>query len=172
MPGALLAFGLTAALDGAGGAPGAILAFGLTAALGGAGGAPLAPGTGNALALGRGCGDGRVAAGAFAGCSAFGRPACPAGAPGKPVRTAGLIVALGGTGALPCWISVARCATAGGRFGVAPGAGAAVGKPGRPPALSPGPDAGGGGPRRLMTLSMTARLWMLAKMTLFGGGAT
>jgi hypothetical protein len=100
-PGAVLAFGLTAALGGGGGAPGAILAFGLTAALGGGGGAPLAPGTGNALVLGKGWVDGS-AAGAFAGCSAFGRPAGPAGAPGKPVLTAGLIVALGGTGALPC----------------------------------------------------------------------
>ena len=171
-PGAVLAFGLTAALGGAAGAPGAVLAFGLTAALGGGGGAPLAPGTGNALVLGKGWVDGS-AAGAFAGCSAFGRPACPAGAPGKPVLTAGLIVALGGTGALPCWISVARCATAGGRVDVAPCPGAtAPGEPGRPPSLSPGPAAGGGGPRLLMTLSITARLWMLAKMTLLGGGAT
>lgn len=96
--------GLAAVTPGAGGggAPGAALAFGLTVALGGAGGVPLAPGTGRALVLGRGCVDGS-AAGAFAGCTAFGRPACPAaGAPGKPVLTAGLIVALGGTGALPC----------------------------------------------------------------------
>jgi hypothetical protein len=143
------------------------------AALGGVGGAPLAPGTGRALVLGTGCVDGS-AAGAFAGCVPFGLPAGPAGAPGKPVLTAGLIVALGGTGALPCWISVARCATAGGSPGVArPGAGAtaAAGAPRRPAPLAPGPSAGADGPRRLMTLSMTALLWMLAKMMLFGGGA-
>lgn len=73
-PGVVLAFGLTAALGGAGGGtPGAGLALGLMAALGGTGGAPLAPGTGSALVLGRGCVDGR-AAGAFAGCTAFGLP--------------------------------------------------------------------------------------------------
>lgn len=173
-PGAVRAFGLTAALGGAGGgAPGAGLAFGLIAALGGAGGAPLAPGTGSVFALGTGC-PGGSAAGALAGCRTFGRPAGP-GAPGKPVLTAGLIVALGGTGALPCWISVARCATAGGKVGVTAPCPDAAGEPGRPalsPGLSPGPAVGGGGPRLLMTLSMTARLWMLAKMTLFGGGAT
>jgi hypothetical protein len=167
-------------------APGASLAFGLTApgdtaALGGAGGAPLAPGTGRALVLGKGWFEGS-AAGAFAGCAAFGLPACPAGAPGKPALTAGLIVALGGTGALPCWISVALCATAGGSVGVAPppcpGATVAAGEPGRPIALAPGRPASGpaagdvGGGRLLMTLLMTARLWMLAKMMLFGGGAT
>jgi hypothetical protein len=73
----------------------------LTAALEGAGGAPLAPGTGNALVLGNGCVDGS-AAGAFAGWARFGLPAGAAGPPGKPVLTAGLIEALGGTGALPC----------------------------------------------------------------------
>ena len=149
----------TPGADG-GGVPGAVLAFGLTAAPEGAGGAPLAPGTGRALVLGKGCVDGS-AAGAFAGCTAFGRPARPAGAPGKPVLTAGLIVALGGTGALPCWISVARCATAGGSPGVArsgPGATTPAGAPRRPMPLAPGPAAGAGGPRRLITLSMTALL--------------
>jgi hypothetical protein len=170
------------AVDPGRGAPGASLAFGFiapgdTAALGGAGGAPLAPGTGRALILGEGCVEGGVPGGAFTGCVAFGLPACPAGAPGKPVLTAGLIVALGGTGALPCWISVALCATAGGNVGVAPPrcAGATVpsGEPGRPIGLAPTPaagDAGCGG--LLMTLLMTALLWMLAKMMLFGGGAT
>jgi hypothetical protein len=167
-PGTGRAFGLTAALAG-GAAPGEVRAFGLMAALAGGGGAPLAPGTGSVLALGTGCAG--STAGAFAGWSAFDRPFGPAGAPGKPVLTAGLIVALGGTGALPCWISVARCATAGGKVGVTAPCPGAAGEPGRP-ALSPGPAAGGGGPRLLMTLSMTARLWMLAKMTLFGGGAT
>jgi hypothetical protein len=89
-----------------------------TAALGGAAGAPLAPGTGSALVLGKVwfCGS---PAGALAGSGPFGLPACPAGAPDKLARAAGLIAALGGTGALPCWISVARCATAGGSVGVA-----------------------------------------------------
>jgi hypothetical protein len=123
---------------------------------------------------GEGCVEGS-APGAFAGWVAFGLPVGPAGAPGKPVLTAGLIVALGGTGALPCWISVALCATAGGRVGAAPppcpGATLAAGELGRP--LSPSPAAGKAGcGGLLMTLLMTARLWILAKMMLFGGGAT
>jgi hypothetical protein len=123
------------------------------------------------LVLGKGWVEGN-ALGALTGCVAFGLPACPAGAPGKPVLMAGLIVALGGTGALPCRISVALCATAGGSVGVAPppcpGATAAAGKPGRPIALAPGRPASGpaagdpGGGRLLMTLLMTALLWMLA----------
>ena len=134
---------------------------------------PLAPGTGSALVLGKGCAEGS-ALGALAGSVAFGLPACPA--PGKPALAAGLIAALGGTGALPCWISVALCATAGGSVGVAPpcpGVTAAPGEPGRPAALAPSPAtgaAGGGG--LLITLLITALLWMLAKMMLFGGGAT
>jgi hypothetical protein len=175
------ALGAAGAADPGRGAPGASLAFGFTApgdtaALGGAGGAPLAPGTGRALILGEGCVEGGVPGGAFTGCVAFGLPACPAGAPGKPVLTAGLIVALGGTGALPCWISVALCATAGGNVGVAPprcaGATAPAGAPGRPIGLAPGPAAGKGVCGLLITLLMTALLWMLAKMMLFGGGAT
>ena len=117
-----------------GGVPGcsgdgvAVFALGLTvgataAPAGGAGGAPLAPGTGSVFALGSGwtCG---ATAGALAG-SAFGAaPPWPAGSPAAPgLMAAGLIDALGGTGALPCWISVARCATDGGSAGVAaPGA--------------------------------------------------
>jgi hypothetical protein len=150
------------------------LTVGDTAALGGAGGVPLAPGTGKALVLGK-VWLGGSAPGALAGSGAFGLPPCPA--PGKPPRAAGLIAALGGTGALPCWISVARCATAGGSVGVAPPCAGVTGAPGRPPALSPsrppGPAIGAaacGG--LLITLLMTARLWMLAKMMLFGGGAT
>ena len=108
-------------------APG--LTVGATAApTGGAGGAPLVPGTGRVFARGRGwpCG---VSAGALAG-SAFGAaPPWPAGSPGRPGLTAaGLIDALGGTGALPCWISVALCATDGGSAGVA-APGAATGGP-------------------------------------------
>ena len=165
--------GAVGAADPGGVAPG--LAFGLTApgdtATLGAGGAPLAPGTGKALVLGKGWVEGS-APGALAGSVAFGLPVCPA--PGKPALAAGLIVALGGTGALPCWISVALCATAGGSVGVAPPCPGATGEPGRPPALAPpspptGP-AGCGG--LLITLLMTALLWMLAKMMLFGGGAT
>jgi hypothetical protein len=157
------------AADPGGGPPGPGLAFGLTAALGGAGGVPLAPGTGRALVLGTGCCVDGSAAGAFAGCTAFGLPVCPAGVPGRPVLTAGLIVALGGTGALPCWISVARCATAGGSTGVAlpcPGAATRSGVPGRPTGLPPGPaipaPATGATGGRLITLLMTALLWMLA----------
>jgi hypothetical protein len=183
-----------AAPGAVGACPGGIapgLAFGLTvpgdtAALGGAGGVPRAPGTGRALVLGKGWVEGNVP-GTLAGCVAFGLPAGPAGAPGKLALTAGLIVALGGTGALPCWISVALCATAGGSVGVAPppcpGATAAAGEPGRPIALAPGrpesgrPESGPtvgepGGGRLLITLLMTVLLWMLAKMMLFGGGAT
>jgi hypothetical protein len=142
------------------------------AALGGTPGAPLPPGTGNVLARGKGWVEGSPA-GAFAGCTPLGLPNWPAGAPGGPVRTAGLIEALGGTGARPCWISVARCATAGGSTGVAPpiwpGAATAPGRPfGRP--FGPPTAAPGGG--LLMTLLITALLWMLAKMMLFGGGTT
>ena len=176
--------GAVGAADPDGAVPG--LAFGLTApgdsaALGGAGGAPLAPGTGRALVLGKGWVEGS-APGALAGNVAFGLPVCPAGAPGKPALTAGLIAALGGTGALPCWISVALCATAGGSVGVAPpcpGASAAAGEPGRPgrpialvPRPPPGPATGAAGGGLLITLLMTALLWMLAKMMSFGGGAT
>lgn len=162
-----------------GGPPGAVLAlgftaFGATAALGG-GGAPLAPGTGSAFGRDR-VWFGGSAPGALAGRAGFGLPACP-GAPGKPVLAAGLIAALGGAGALPCWISVARCATAGGSVGVAPPAcPGANGVPGRPFGLPPGPPSGAPpieppGAGRLMTLLMAARLWILAKMMLFGGGA-
>ena len=167
--------GVAGAADPGGLAPGAGLAFGLTvpgetAAVGGAGGAPLAPGTGRALVLGKGWVEGS-APGALAGSVAFGLPACPA--PGKPAFAAGLIVALGGTGALPCWISVALCATAGGSVGVAPPGPGATGEPGRPPALAPSPATGAAGCSGLLiTLLMTALLWMLAKMMLFGGGAT
>jgi hypothetical protein len=141
----------------------------------------LVPGIGSALGLGEAW-FGVSTPGAVAGCAPFGvLPGPPGafGAPGKPVLTAGLIDALGGTGALPCWISVARCATAGGSTGVAPPrpgattAGAGTAPLGRPPSLTPGtgPGAPGGG-GRLMTLLMTALLWMLAKMMLLGGGAT
>ena len=123
------------------------------------------------LVLGNGWVEGS-APGALAGSVAFGLPACPA--PGKPALAAGLIEALGGTGALPCWISVARCATAGGSVGVAPPCPGATGRAGASAGLGAKPGhrgaAGCGG--RLITLLMTALLWMLAKMMLFGGGAT
>ena len=137
-------------------ADGATLEFGFTAGLvpetagGGAGGAPLAPGTGSELACGNPCPCGNAAFGArLAGV-----------APGVPGRAAGLIAALCGTGSLPCWISEARCATAGGSAGVA--------APARP-AAAPGPPAGAAG--WLITVLMTVVLWMLLKTTLFGGGA-
>ena len=118
---------------------------------GGGGGAPLAPGTGSALVFGSPCG------------STFGVTVTGAGV-GVPPLTVGVIVALGGTGNLPCWIRVARWATAGGSEGTAPAPRGAIG-----PAGAPGVGAGGGW---LMTLLMTVVLWMLLKMTLFGGGAT
>ena len=151
------------------------------AALGGAGGAPLVPGTGSALGLGK-TWFGASMPGAVAGCAPFGVLAGPPGAfgaPGKPVLTAGLIEALGGTGAFPCWISVARCATAGGSTGVAPpcpgatATGAGTAPLGLPPPLAPGTGPGTpGGGARLMTLLMTSLLWMLEKMMLFGGRTT
>ena len=151
------------AMDPGGAAPG--LAFGLTApgdsaALGGAGGAPLAPGTGRALVLGKGWVEGSVP-GALTGCGAFGLPACPA--PGKPALAAGLIVALGGIGALPCWISAARCTTACGTAapaGLARPAIAGARLPGPGPAAAPAPTAGAAAGGRLMTVLMTVVLWM------------
>ena len=171
------ALGAVGAADPGGVAPGASLAFGLTAPGGdtaalGAGGAPLAPGTGNALVLGNDW-FGASAFGALTGCITFGLPAGPA--PGKPALAAGLIAALGGTGALPCWISVALCATAGGSVGVAPPRPGTTpaGEPAAPTGLPPTPATGAAGCEALlMTLLMTLLLWMLAKMMLFGGGAT
>lgn len=87
---------------------------------GGGSGAPLAPGTGNALALGNPCPCGSALGATLAGVT-----------PGVPGLAAGLIDALGGTGSLPCWISEARCATAGGSDGpgvAARAAAAAVGE--------------------------------------------
>jgi hypothetical protein len=115
----------------------------------------------------------------LAGSAAGAAPRGPAGAPGTPgLATAGLIDALGGTGALPCWISVALCATDGGSAGVAaPGAATGIaplapigvlaesGTTGAPP-------GGGGAGGRLITVLMTRVLWMLEKIMLFGGGAT
>ena len=138
-------------------------AFGLmppgapVAALGGGGGAPFVPGTGSAFAFGKGwpCG---ASAGALAGCT-FGA-AVPVGPAGL---MAGLIEALGGTGALPCWISVALCATDGGRAGPA-APGAATETPPLAPAgiAAPCPGAKPGCGGRLITLLMTVVLWMLA----------
>ena len=83
-------------------------------------------------------------------------------APSAPVLATGLIAALGGTGALPCCISDARCATAGGSAG--PGA------PSRAAAAAVGEPAAAAG--WLITVLMTVVLWMLLKTMLFGGGAT
>jgi hypothetical protein len=76
-----------------------------------------------------------------------------------------LIDALGGTGTLPCWISDARIATAGGTAGPA-----GVARPETAGARLPGERPATGG--RLMTVLMTVVLWMLVKTMLFGGGAT
>ena len=120
--------GLTAA--GAA-AEGASLAFGFVAGVvpetagGGADGAPLAPGTGSVLARGNPCPCGNALGATLAGVAA-----------GVPCRAAGLIAALCGTGSLPCWISEARCATAGGSAGAADA-------PPRPAA--PGPPDGAAG---------------------------
>jgi hypothetical protein len=74
--------------------------------------------------------------------------------------TAGLIEALGGTGALPSWISDARFATAGGSAGLAAPGAAKAARPAAPcTGIAPGPGGGGG---RLITLLMTVVLWMLA----------
>lgn len=73
--------------------------------------------------------------------------------------TVGWIVALGGIGALPCWIRAARCATACGTAGPA-----GVARPAtagaRLPGPSAGPAAGGGAGGRLITVLMTVVLWM------------
>jgi len=125
----------------------------------------LVPGTGNVLALGSGWPAGGAFGATFAGSAAFAGalPLGPSGAPGAldapgapggPRLTTGLIAALGGTGSLPCWISVALCATDGGNPGVAAFGEATMGTPPlRPgPPGVPGANAGGGG--RLITVSI------------------
>ena len=114
--------GAVGAADPGGGAPG--LAFGLTAP-GDTRSARRrgwrAPGAGNRQGVGPRQGLGRRQRARRIGRLRRVRPSgLPRGAPGKPALAAGLIAALGGTGALPCWISVALCATAGGSVGVAP----------------------------------------------------
>ena len=156
-------------------------------AVAGTGGAPLAPGTGRALAFGNAWPAGSAFGDILAGTGAFGAPFCPAGAPEMAGLAAGLIEALGGTGSFPCRINEAFCAAAVGSAGPAP-AGLTTAWPGAP--LAPGSDgvaappltlgwtspapgtAGPGCGGRLMTVLMTVVLWMLAKMMLFGGGAT
>jgi hypothetical protein len=122
------AFGAEAA---GGAAPTAGFKFGLVTfgvVPGVKGGAPLAPGTGRAFAFGSASGV------TFAG------KGLPGVAPGVPGLIAGLIEALGGTGSFPCWIREARCATEGGRDGVAAaGVPPAPGKPlAAPAAVGPG----------------------------------
>jgi hypothetical protein len=156
-------FGVEAAGDVVAGAN---FKFGLEvvgAAPDGNGGAPFWPGTGSALVFGNASGLTFVESGLpDAG------PA-PEGAPSVAGLMAGLIDALGGTGNFPCWIREAFCATEGGRPGDAADGGAppAPGGPFAPPGPA-GPGCGGW----LITLLMTVVLWMLAKMMLFGGGAT
>jgi hypothetical protein len=82
--------------------------------------------------------------------------------PGVPGLAVGLIDALGGTGSLPCWISEARCATAGGSDG--------PGVPARAAAAAVGELGVAAG--WLITVLITVVLWMLAKTMLLGGGAT
>lgn len=164
------------------------LALGLAGTRGvaaaGTGGAPLAPGTGRALAFGNAWPAGSAFGDNLEGIGAFGAPFCPTAAPEMPGLAAGLIEALGGTGSFPCRINEAFCAAAAGSAGPAPAGGTAAwpgaplapGSPGVAPPLGrtlpapgvTGPGCGG----RLMTLLMTVVLWMLAKMMLFGGGAT
>jgi hypothetical protein len=153
-----------------GGAPGAFAvgAKGLPpgdvpAPAGGAGGPPWAPGTGSVLV----CGSlvGGAAGGVPVGATLAG---VPGGIPGLAV---GWTVALSGIGALPCWISAARCVAACGNIGatgLARSAIAGLRLPG--PVPPPAPTGGAGG--RLITVLMTVVLWMLLKTMLFGGGAT
>ena len=113
-----------------------------------AGGLPGAPGAGKVLASGSlaAAGGGVVAGATLAGPGA-----------GIPGLTVGWIVALGGIGALPCWIRAARCATACGTAGPA-----VVARPATAGARLPGPGAGpaAGGGGRLITVLMTVVLWM------------
>src|SRR5437879_6514078 len=115
----------TAAGGPAPGCCGASFALGLVAftggapAAGGGGGAPLAPGTGSELAFGNAWPFGSAFGATLAGCGAFAGAIWPTGAPGVPAFAAGFIDALGGIGSLPCWISEAFCATAGGSAAVA-----------------------------------------------------
>jgi hypothetical protein len=88
---------------------------------------------------------------------------------GVPGLAVGCIVALGGIGALPCWIRAARCVTACGKAGPA-GLARPATAGARLPGPAPEPVGGAGG--RLITVLMTVVLWMLLKMMLFGGGAT
>lgn len=76
-----------------------------------------------------------------------------------PGLTVGWIVALGGIGALPCWISAARCTTACGTAAPAGVARPATAGP-RLPGPGAGPAAGGGAGGRLITVLMTVVLWM------------
>ena len=117
----------------------------MAAAPAGTGGAPFAPGTGRELVFG----------GSLV-------PPCPGGKAAGAIGTAGggvadfatgLFATLGGTGNLPCWISVARCLTEGGSGGViAVTGGGLVG------AGAPGAAAGAVGGGWLMTLLMTVVL--------------
>ncbi|XUM20857.1 hypothetical protein ACRAVF_25870 [Bradyrhizobium oligotrophicum S58] len=70
-----------------------------------------------------------------------------------PGRTVGLASGPPGGGTLPCWISVARCATAGGRAGATATAGVVT-------AAGPAVIGPAGGAGRLITVLMTAVLWM------------
>ena len=126
---------------------------------GGAGGPPWAPGTGSVLAWGS------LVCGARAGpvCGAMGGAAVGATAVGVaggvPGLATGWIVALGGIGALPCWISAARCTTACGTAGPTGLARPAIAGA-RLPGPAPAPTAGAGAGGRLITVLITVVLWM------------
>jgi hypothetical protein len=123
---------------------------------------------------------GEVLTGNLVAGSAFG----PDGAPAVPGLADGLIKALCGIGCFPCWISKAFCLTEGGGWICEPvPAGVTPPCPGPPfaagddtpgwlgdPGATGAPAAGWAG--WLMTVLMTVVLWILAKMMLFGGGAT
>lgn len=130
--------------------PGWVAFTGGGPAAGGGGGAPLVPGTGSELAFGNAWPCGSAFGAILAGGGAFAGAICPTGAPALPAFAAGFIDALGGIGSLPCWISEAFCATAGGSAAVAPaGPGAGMAGDGAAPLaegtalVAPGPAGAG-----------------------------
>src|SRR5450755_2388478 len=124
----------------------------------GAGGVPFAPGTGKELvfcgSLVRPCPGGSAVGAIVAGIAGAVVPAFAAGLFARGLFARGLFARLGGSGSLPCWISITRCCTFLGSCGVTVvvcGVAAGVGEPG----------AGAAGAGWLMTLLITVVLWML-----------
>ena len=129
----------------------------IPAPAGGVGGPPWAPGTGSVLAWGSVLACGSLVCGATGGAAVGATAVGVAG--GVAILAVGWIVALGGIGALPCWIRAARCATAcgtAGPAGLARPATAGARLPGADPGPAPGAGAGG----RLITVLITVVLWM------------